>query len=73
VSALTVAAVVMPHYWLDDARANTEIIRSCWTAPEAFSRVMVVNAYNGNADADLVGREADLIVRALAHVSSSRT
>lgn len=60
----TIAAVVMTHDRLDDARANIEIIRSCWTGPGAFSSVLVVHAYNGASDSDPVGQEADLSVRA---------
>ena len=63
-NAPTVAAIVMTHDRLDDARANIEIIRSCWTAPGAFCNVVVAHAYNGAADVDPVGREADLTVRA---------
>ena len=63
-NAPTVAAVVMTHDRPDDARANIEIIRSCWTAPAAFCNVVVVHAYNGAANVDPVGRDADLAVRA---------
>jgi hypothetical protein len=52
VNAPAVAALVMTHDRLDDARANIEIIRSCWTAAGAFCSVVVVHAYNGAADVD---------------------